>query len=111
MDKNNERDDAGLLGVGSFRPRSQRVDHRKPFSEEAPRRNNGAEEKITLNSIIIAAQRRGLEYEIMKHMTLGQIVDFCVEHDNQRKKEERANSGSVRRMATPEETDAWLAGL
>lgn len=47
----------------------------------------------------------------MKHMTLGQIVDFCVEHDNQQRKEERANSGSVRRMATPEETDAWLAGL
>lgn len=47
----------------------------------------------------------------MQRMQLGAVVDYCVEYDNQQRKEERANSGSVRRMATPEETDAWLAGL
>ncbi len=46
----------------------------------------------------------------MMRMQLGAIVDYCVEYDNQQHKAEK-DEGKTRRMATPEETDAFLLSL
>lgn len=43
-------------------------------------------------------------------MQLGAIVDYCIEYDNQQNKAEKED-GKTRRMATPEETDAFLRSL
>ena len=49
--------------------------------------------------IIFAGIERGLSFEAVKGMTIGQVVDFCVEYNNRNndKKEEKA------RMATRED--------
>lgn len=59
---------------------------------------------------MIAGSRRGLDHSAMMRMQLGAIVDYCVEYDNQQHKAEK-DEGKTRRMATPEETDAFLLSL
>ena len=36
--------------------------------------------------IILAGIERGLSYEAMRHMTIGQVVDFCIEYNNRNNK-------------------------
>lgn len=39
--------------------------------------------------IILAGIERGLSYEAMRHMTIGQVVDFCVEYNNRNKEQKK----------------------
>ena len=38
---------------------------------------------------MIAGTYRGLDFQAMRSMQLGQIIDYCVEYDNQKKKAEK----------------------
>lgn len=38
---------------------------------------------------MIAGSSRGLDFQAMTRMQLGQIVDYCVEYDNQTQKSEK----------------------
>lgn len=51
--------------------------------------------------IILAGIERGLSYEAMSHMTIGQAVDFCIEYNNRNKHEEKKKTD--RRKATRED--------
>lgn len=46
--------------------------------------------------IIYAGIERGLHYSDMKDMTVGQVVDFCVEYNNRNKEKKKPD----RRKAT-----------
>lgn len=50
--------------------------------------------------IIMAGIERGLSYEAIEKMTIGQVVDFCIEYNNRNKQEEKK---SDRRKATRED--------
>ena len=39
--------------------------------------------------IILAGIERGLSYEAMRHMTIGQVVDFCIEYNNRNKEQKK----------------------
>lgn len=39
--------------------------------------------------IILAGIERGLSYEAMRHMTIGQVVDFCIEYNNRNKEKKK----------------------
>lgn len=58
--------------------------------------------------MIIAAQRRGLEYALMEHMTLGQIVDYCVEYDRQMNSGEKKKETPKKHRATQAEINAYF---
>lgn len=49
--------------------------------------------------IMIAGIERGLSYESIQKMTIGQVVDFCIEYNNRNKEEKKTN----RRKATRED--------
>lgn len=51
--------------------------------------------------IMIAGIERGLSYEAVQKMTIGQVVDFCIEYNNRNKPEEEKKSD--RRKATRED--------
>lgn len=57
-----------------------------------------------------AALRRGLDYNAVASMTTGQIIDYCLEYDEQytraSKKEEKG--GGTVRNATQADIDAFL---
>ena len=48
--------------------------------------------------IVMAGIERGLSYEAIEKMTIGQVVDFCIEYNN-RNKEHKTD----RRKATRED--------
>lgn len=50
--------------------------------------------------IILAGVERGLSYESIQKMTIGQAVDFCIEYNNRNKHEEKKTD---RRKATRED--------
>ena len=48
--------------------------------------------------MILAALERGLDYSAISKMTIGQVVDFCIEYNNrQEQAEKRKNAPSVRK--------------
>lgn len=49
--------------------------------------------------IIMAGIERGLTYDAIERMSIGQVVDFCIEYNN-RNKQEKKND---RRQATRED--------
>lgn len=49
--------------------------------------------------IIMAGIERGLSYDAIERMTIGQVVDFCIEYNNRNKEEKKSN----RRQATRED--------
>lgn len=49
--------------------------------------------------IMIAGIERGLSYESIQKMTIGQVVDFCIEYNNRNKEEKKTD----RRKATRED--------
>lgn len=49
--------------------------------------------------IILAGVERGLSYEAVQKMTIGQAVDFCIEYNNRNKQEKKTD----RRKATRED--------
>lgn len=49
--------------------------------------------------IIIAGIERGLTYDAIERMTIGQVVDFCIEYNNRNKEEKKSD----RRKATRED--------
>lgn len=51
--------------------------------------------------IILAGVERGLSYESIQKMTIGQAVDFCIEYNNRNKHEEKKRTD--RRKATRED--------
>lgn len=50
--------------------------------------------------IILAGVERGLSYESLQKMTIGQAVDFCIEYNNRNKQEQKKTD---RRKATRED--------
>ncbi len=58
---------------------------------------------------MIAGQRRGVSYEAMQHMTLGGLVDYCTEYDNQEERS-RKDSKPKKRRATQADIDAYFGG-
>lgn len=57
---------------------------------------------------MIAGQRRGVSYEAMQHMTLGALVDYCTEWDNQEARANKKAEKPTRRMATQADIDAYF---
>lgn len=49
--------------------------------------------------IIMAGIERGLSYDAIEKMTIGQVVDFCIEYNNRNKQEKKSD----RRKATRED--------
>ena len=49
--------------------------------------------------IILAGIERGLSYDAIEKMTIGQVVDFCIEYNNRNKEEKKSD----RRKATRED--------
>jgi len=49
--------------------------------------------------IIMAGIERGLTYDAIERMTIGQVVDFCIEYNNRNKQEKKSD----RRKATRED--------
>lgn len=49
--------------------------------------------------IMMAGIERGLSYESIQKMTIGQVVDFCIEYNNRNKEEKKTD----RRQATRED--------
>lgn len=49
--------------------------------------------------IVIAGIERGLTYDAIERMTIGQVVDFCIEYNNRNKQEKKSD----RRKATRED--------
>lgn len=49
--------------------------------------------------IILAGIERGLTYDAIEKMTIGQVVDFCIEYNNRNKEEKKSD----RRKATRED--------
>lgn len=49
--------------------------------------------------IILAGIERGLTYDAIEQMTIGQVVDFCIEYNNRNKEEKKTD----RRKATRED--------
>lgn len=59
---------------------------------------------------MIAGQRRGVSYEAMQHMTLGALVDYCTEWDNQEARANKKADKPTRRKATQADIDAYFGG-
>lgn len=57
--------------------------------------------------IILAGVERGLSYEAINKMTIGQVVDFCVEYNKRNSKEEEKPKA---RKATQADIDAFFGG-
>lgn len=51
---------------------------------------------------MIAALERGLDYTAISKMTVGQVVDFCIEYNNRQNQEEKPHK------ATQEEINAYF---
>lgn len=49
--------------------------------------------------IIMAGIERGLSYAAIEKMSIGQVVDFCIEYNNRNKQEKKSD----RRQATRED--------
>ncbi len=49
--------------------------------------------------IIMAGIERGLTYDAIERMTIGQVVDFCIEYNNRNKQEKKSD----KRKATRED--------
>lgn len=49
--------------------------------------------------IMMAGIERGLSYDAIQKMTIGQVVDFCIEYNNRNKEEKKTD----RRKATRED--------
>lgn len=49
--------------------------------------------------IIMAGIERGLTYDAIERMSIGQVVDFCIEYNNRNKQEKKSD----RRKATRED--------
>lgn len=58
--------------------------------------------------ITIAAIERGLDYSAIRKMTLGQIVDFCIEYNKRQEKNEKKKPEKHR--ATQSEINAFFGG-
>lgn len=58
--------------------------------------------------MLIAGQKRGLSYEQMNDMELGELLDYCIEHDNQQMRAERKAKGPQRRQATAADWASFL---
>lgn len=58
--------------------------------------------------MLIAGQRRGVSWEAMQHMTLGALVDYCTEYDNQQARAEKETKRPTKRRATQADIDAFF---
>lgn len=42
--------------------------------------------------IILAGIERGLSYDAIERMTVGQVVDFCIEYNNRNKEQKKPDT-------------------
>ena len=54
----------------------------------------------------MAGIERGLSYEAMQDMTIGQVVDFCIEYNNRNTEKKKPK----KRKATQSDIDAFFGG-
>ena len=62
---------------------------------------------MSLNDIILAGIERGLAVQDLRHMTLGQVVDFCIDYNERMERAQKQKDKPVRRRATQAEIDAF----
>lgn len=74
-----------------------------------PPKDGGGDPKINLDIIVISAIERGLDYSAVSKMSIGQIVDFCIEYNNRQQKNEEKNKPKARK-ATQQDIDAFFGG-
>lgn len=48
--------------------------------------------------IIMAGVERGLSYEAIQKMTIGQVVDYCIEYNNRNRKKEEPKTRKATRQ-------------
>ena len=68
----------------------------------------GRSDGVTLDEILIAGQRHGIEFAEMRNWQLGQILDYCIEAENQRIRAEKKQSKNYKRKATQEDINAYF---
>ena len=70
--------------------------------------------KIGLNTVIMAGLERGLTMQDIKNMQIGHVVDFTVDYNRRQKdaeeKAERKSKAKHYRLATKDEVSAWTKG-
>lgn len=59
---------------------------------------------------MIAAIERGLDYSAIKKMSIGQLVDFCIEYNNRQNNEKDEKKKPVKRWANQNDINAFFGG-
>ena len=68
----------------------------------------GKSERVTLNDVTMAGLERGLTMQDIRRMTIGQVVDFCIDWNDRKKRAEKAAKKGKKRKATQEDIDAFF---
>ena len=69
--------------------------------------DDDSKESIDLNTVMVAAIARGLTYDAIQEMEIGQIVDFCIEYNKMNGAEEEKPKPK-KRKATQADWDAFF---
>ena len=80
---------------------------------ERNRRTAGKIERVTLNDVILAGIERGLTVSDIRRMTLGQVVDFCIDYNKRQETAEEQAKRKPRpkkRKATQADIDSFFGG-
>ena len=75
-----------------------------------PEKDNERTEATSIESIITAGIERGLDMQSIKSMTLGQVVDFCIEYNKRQERVNQMQKGNKKgkRKATQSDWDRFL---
>ena len=63
---------------------------------------------ISLDGILIAGRNEGLDWQAMRSMQLGQVLDYCIESINQKTRASKASEKPQKRRATQADIDAFF---
>ena len=77
---------------------------KKPGTAESSNEEGSA---VTIEDIMIGALSRGLSYDAIEKMTIGQIVDFCIIY-NKQNAEENETTKPKSRAATQTDWNAFF---
>lgn len=93
-----------------LRPEFEDASDIKKLLEASERgRKSEAEDELDLDRVLITGQSNGLTFDAMMNLTVGSIVDYCIENQNQRIRAEKEDKkGGRKRKATQAEYDAFF---